>query len=465
MIDPAPPAKPEVTASRRFAKHVASTRFEDLPGEIVDFAKDFILDTLGVGIAGSTADGAQALLHAASTWGPGQEAAVWGADRRIAAPAAALVNAFQTHCQEFDCVHEEGVLHPLTPLLPAALAYAQRRGGVSGRELIVAVVTGVDVAASLGLASLSPLRFFRPATAGGFGAAAAVARLAGMDVEGVTHALGLQYAQTCGTLQPHIEGSVAMPMQVGFNARAALESADLALGGVEGPLQTFEGQYGFLRLFEGAFDLEPHLRALGREWQIARVSHKPYPAGRAGHGAIEGVMRFLNERPFALEDTARIEVIGPPLIYQLCARPDVPDPTGNYARLCAAFIGAKVLINGRIGLEHYRGAELTDPETHRLAKLVSMQINDETDPNVLVPHDVVVTAKNGRTWRWRCEAMLASPSRRLSREAQLEKFHRCCDFAASPLTPARQDALITAVRGLDRIEDVQELTAILSRAT
>lgn len=450
-------------ASLRFGHHVASTRYEDIPASVVANAKTFILDTLGVGIAGSTADGAGQLLAASTAWGGDGHAAIWGTNRRVPAPTAALINGFQTHCQEFDCVHEAGVLHPMTALLPAVLAYASRDGGISGKELLVAAITGVDVAATLGLASQSPLRFFRPATAGGFGATAAVARLAGLPAEGVANALGAQYAQTCGTLQPHIEGSVMMPMQVGFNARGALESADLAVQGVQGPIETFEGQYGFMRLFEGEWDLEPHLSKLGKEWQMAHVSHKPFPAGRAGHGAIEGVMRFLEEAPFALDEVASVRVIAPPLIHQLTARPDVPAPSGNYARLCAAFIGAKVLQHGTFGIEHCRGDQLTDPLTHELAKLFSVEINSETDPNLLVPHDIVVAARDGREWRWRCETMLASPERPLSREAHIAKFRRCCTFAARPMDADTIDELIEMIDQLDLIGDVTCLGDLLAK--
>ncbi|MCW6512560.1 MmgE/PrpD family protein [Lichenifustis flavocetrariae] len=449
-------------ASERFAHHVVSTRYESLPGDPIEHAKVFILDSLGVGISGSTADGAEPLLRAASRWGSGEEALVWGTGRRAPATTAALVNAFQIHCQEFDCVHEGAVLHPMATLLPAALAYAERAGGISGRELLVAVATGVDVSTTLGVASKAPLVFFRPATAGGFGAAAAVGRLAGLSERQMVHGFGIQYAQTSGTMQPHVEGSVVLPMQVAFNARAAVQSCDMVAAGIPGPIDTFEGPFGYMRVMEGQWDLEPGLTKLGREWQISQVSHKPFPSGRAGNGLIEGMMRFIAERPFAKDAIESIVVSGPPLINRLCARPDLPAPNGNYARLCAAFIGAKVLQNDRIGLEHYRGEELTDARTHELARLFSMQVDDNPDPNALVPHEVVIRAKDGAEWRWLCEAMLASPSRRLSREQHLAKFRTCCTFAAKPLANATVDRLIAAVDGLETMTDVRDLVAILA---
>ena len=168
-------------------------------------------------------------------------------------PSASLQNAFQIHCQEFDCVSEAAVLHPMATLLPAALAYAEREGGVSGADLLTAVAVGVDVSAWLGIASTQALRFFRPATAGGFGAAAAVARLARLDTDGVVRSFGIQYAQTSGTMQPHVEATPVLPMQVGFNSRAGLQSVDLAATGLAAPRGSIDGKFGYLPLMEGGY--------------------------------------------------------------------------------------------------------------------------------------------------------------------------------------------------------------------
>ncbi len=460
----APPAAPTPPAAEVFARHVVTTRFEDLPPAAILHAKTFILDTIGVGISGATADGAQHLLDAAKGWGLAPDAQVWGRRDRVPAPTAALLNGFQVHCQEFDCVHEAAVLHPLATAQPAAIAYAERQGGITGRELLTAVATGVDVSTTLGMASREKLRFFRPATAGGFGAVAAVGRLAGLDVAMLARAFGIQYAQTSGTMQPHVEGNVVLPMQVGFNARAAVQSCDLARQGLAGPLDTFEGPFGFMPLFEGSWDLGPGLETLGRDWQISHVSHKPFPAGRAGHGGIEGLMLMRAEPWFDLDAVASIKVVGPPLIVRLCARPDLPRPTGNYARLCMAFIGAKILQHGSIDLARYRDAELTDPVTHELARLFSMEVDDNPDPNALTPQELVVTMKDGAEHRWHCASMLASPERRLTREQHLAKFRDCCRYAADPLVPERIERLIAMVDALDTVEDVRDLTALLTPA-
>jgi 2-methylcitrate dehydratase PrpD len=448
-------------ASERFARHVLQTRFDQLPADAVAHAKVFILDTIGVGIAGSSAAGADQLAQAAAGWGEGAEAIAWGRGTRVPAVAAAFLNGFQVHCQEYDCVHEQAVLHPMATLLPAALAYAERKGGISGRELIVAVAVGVDVAASLGIAAREAMKFFRPGTAGGFGATAAVGRLAGFDVATLCSAFGIQLGQTSGAMQAHVEGTVVVPMQVAFNARAALQTCDLAATGLMGPRDVFEGPYGYLRLFEGSWDLQPTWDALGQRWLVSELSHKPFPAGRAGHGGIEGLAALREQHGFAADDVASVNVIGPPLLKRLCGRPDRAEPNANYARLCMAFIGAKVLLHGTIDLAHYRGAELTDPLTHELARRITMQDDDNPDPNAIVPQQIVVTLRNGEVLRRRCDVMLAHPSRRLSREQHLTKFRRCLEFALRPLAPDAGDRLIDLVDRLEDLGDVRELTAPL----
>ena len=448
-------------ASERFAHHALCTRFEDLSADAVEQAKVFILDTIGVGIAGSSAAGADELSRVAAGWGEGADAVVWGTRKRVPAPTAAFLNGFQAHCQEYDCVHEKAVLHPMATLLPASIAYAERAGGVSGRELIVAVAVGIDVAVSLGVAAREGLKFFRPATSGGFGATAAIGRLAGFDLETLCNAFGIQYGQTSGTMQSHVEGSIVLPMQIGFNGRAALNACDIAATGLPGPRDVFEGQFGYMRLFEGTWDLQPTWDNLGKTWLVSELSHKPYPAGRATHGGVEGIMTLRAQRGFAADDVESVVVKGPPLIKRLCGRPDVPSPNANYARLCMPFVGAKVLLHGKIDLAHYRGAELADPKTHEIARRITMESDGNPDPNALAPQEVVITLKDGTVLRRRCEVMLANPARRFTREQHLAKFHRCLEFAESPLRPGTGETLTDLVDRLEQLADVRALAAPL----
>jgi 2-methylcitrate dehydratase PrpD len=334
-------------------------------------------------------------------------------------------------------------------------------GGASGAELIMAIATGVDIAASLGLASRSGFRFFRPATAGGFGAVAAAGRLLGLDRPALERAFAWQLAQTSGTMQAHVEGSPILPAQVAFNARAALQSCTLAQAPFAAAAAVFEGDFGYLRLFEGEFALEPVLQSLGLDWRIAECSHKPFPAGRATHGGIEGVSVLQQQHGFTAAQVAAVEVFAPPLIIRLVGRPSRAGMGASYARLCMAYAVAKTLLNGKLDLADFRGAALADPATHELANRVSLTNDGNPDPNALAPQRVVVRLHDGSEHRWSCETMLAHPSRPLTQEQHLAKFRRCLDFAAAPLPADATARLIEAADRLEATDNVCVLGALL----
>ena len=453
-----------MSAAEQFAAHAIDTRFADLPDEARQRAAVYILDSIGVGIAGSSAEGGEGLLRIAAGWGR-PAASVFGRQERLAAPAAAFMNAWQTHNQEFDPLHEGAIVHAMASVLPAALATAELRGGVSGAELIVAVAAGVDVAAGLGLASRAGFRFFRPATAGGFGAVAAAGRLLGLDRATLVAAFAWQLAQVSGTMQAHTEGSPVLPVQVALNARAALQSCEFAGLGFATARSVFEGPYGYLPLFEGPFELEPVLESLGHTWRISEFSHKPFPAGRATHGGIEGVLALQTKHGFAAGDVDRIEVIAPPLIVRLVGRPLPPEPTASYARLCMGYAVAKVLQHGRLDLADFRGAALRDPLTHALAARVTTRSDDNPDPNAMVPQAVVVHLKDGSALRWHCTEMLANPARPLSKAQHLAKFHRCCTFAQDGLAADAPARLVELADGLPELADVRVLSRLAAGAS
>jgi 2-methylcitrate dehydratase PrpD len=445
-------------SAARFAEHALGTRFNDLTPAAVERTKVFVLDSLGVGIAGSSVDGAEELLRVAVSWGTASPSSptvpVWGRATRLAAPVAGFMNAWQMHNQEYDGLHEGAVVHAMASVLPAALAAAEEAGGASGAELIAALAVGVDIAAGLGLAAKQGFRFFRPATAGGFGATAAAARLLGLDRAALQRAFAWQLAQASGTMQAHVEGSPILPVQVAFNARAALQSCSLARLPFAAAEAVFEGDYGYLPLFEGTFALEPVLQSLGRDWRIAEFSHKPFPAGRATHGGIEGVSALQQRHGFTASQVAAVEIAAPPLIVRLVGRPPQPEVGPSYARLCMAYAVAKVLLNGKLDLADFRGPALADPAAHALAQRVTLRSDDNADPNALAPQRVTVRLHDGAEHTWSCETMLANPARPLTREQHLAKFRRCLDFAASPLAQDAPQRLVETIDQLDAVENV-----------
>ncbi len=87
------------------ARHVVENDYQALPPSAVAATKTFVLDSIGVGVAGSTAPGIDALIGCAEGWGAGDDCTVWVRGARFPAPTAAMINAYQIHALEFDCIH------------------------------------------------------------------------------------------------------------------------------------------------------------------------------------------------------------------------------------------------------------------------------------------------------------------------------------------------------------------------
>ena len=479
-------------------EHTQALRFEALPAEVVQAAVTFITDSIGVALAGSRHPRLAQVLQAAQGWGQvqaghaghgdhaGGGARDWASGQRWPAPTAALLNAYQVHNQEFDCVHERAVVHPLATILPTLVAQAEAMAAttgaatgaaigaaigadtaaaapVSGAQLIEALVLAVDLATTLGCAQVAPMRFFRPAMCGALGAALGAAKLAGCSRAQMADALGLAYSQLAGTMQAHSEGSPALALQVGFAARAALMAVDLARAGFSGPHDVLQGPYGYFDLFDAP--LAPRLelvRAVFAEvflpsstrHRINELSHKPFPTGRAAHGALDGLARLQAAHGFTAAEVGAVTLAAPPLILRLVGRPWRADMDVNYARLCLPYLAATQLRHGAVRLQHFEPAAVADASLQALAEQVRWVPNEVVDANALAPQTLSVSLHSGPTFSVHLPQVLGHPSQALSIGAQQNKFEACCAFAG--MAPQAIQNLAQGCAELPQLRDLRD---------
>lgn len=426
--------------------HALALRWEAIPDDVREMTRIFLHDSLCVGIAGRNAAHADGVLAMAQGWGAGDAASVLGRPGlRLPASSAAFVNAFQIHGQEYDCVHEPAVLHPMATVLAALLAEVERGEPVSGAAFLTAIVAGVDVAVTLGLAAPDALRFFRPATAGIFGCVAAIANLRAMPREQALDAFGHALALVSGTMQAHVEGKPALPVQVANAARNSLVAIDLARFGMPGVRRPLDGPFGYFALMEVREALAPALDRLGRGHRITEVSWKPFPTGRAGHGGIVAVQRLMQEQGLVATGLDRLEYHAPPLIFRLVGRPAKAAMEPGYARLCLAFLAAVTLLRGTVALADFNRETLDDPAILALAARIVVIADDNPDQAAFVPARAVAEMADGRTLIETVSAQFGSPQWPLSRAEHDAKAAGCLAFAGLGDCHA---ALIEAVAGI-----------------
>ncbi len=451
-----------IDAIEHIARHVIGTSFTDLPENAVAASQKFILDSIGVGIAGGRDPWAAKLVSAQQPAAGADAARILGRHEVLDARSAALCNAYQIHNAEFDCVHEPAVVHPVTVVLAASLAEIDRvrsatGKAISGKQLIRAVALGVDVACHLGVASASPLKFFRPGTCGAFGATAAIATLRSFEIDQLVNAFGIVHSQLCGTMQAHTEGSPLLALQMGFNARNALTACDFADQGIPGTRQTLQGPFGFFALFEGEHNIDAVLPQLGKIWRITEVAHKPFPSGRATHGIVDACLTLREQNTLSAREIRQVRARVPPLTYHLVGRPVMAEMDTNYARLCARFVAARALIAGNVTSEDFDSEGLRDSNALELAQRIEIAADNNPDPNALSPIELEIEYCDDQLALIKIETVYGHPDKPMSRAGWLEKFRRNWRRSAVQLSDEVCESVIAQIDSLPSVDDAATL--------
>jgi 2-methylcitrate dehydratase PrpD len=393
-----------------------------LSNEVRGHAQRLLADTLAVGAAGARSPEAAKVRTALAETGSRRDVRCLDGTRASWATAA-FRNGFAIHCLEWDAVHESAVVHALSTVTAALLAASDRMGGSDPEAFLTALVVGVDIASGLGLSAVGPMRFFRPATTGVIAAALAVARLEGLPADLFADALGFAYSFASGTMQAHVEASVALPLQIARAAEAAVRAVDLAKAGLVAPHEGLEGPFGYEALIE-PLDLARYTQGLGSTWRIADVSVKPFPSGRASHGALGALQALRAEGQVDHETVAAIELFAPPLIHRLVGRPYQPSAAASHNRLCLAFLAPLMLRDGHI-----------DPRiAHSLPALTSqvkVTLDGNPDVNALTPQRLLVHLRDGTVIDQPIPHTLGSPEAPLSSAQAAAKIDLCRELAGN----------------------------------
>ena len=456
-----------IETAELFSNHIQKSNFENLDNQTINKIKVFLLDSLGVGIAGSTGANLSELKKVANSWSKGNEYTVLGTWENYSRDTATLINAYQIHCLEFDCIHEGAVVHPMAAILSSLLAHCETLNNegrhINGKEFLLALALGVDIASFLGISAKGELKFFRPATASGFGAIAALSKIQKFSLEEIHNALGIMYSQTCGNMQSHVEGVPILGLQVGFNAKAALSSMDLTLAGFPGPKRVFNGEHGYFKLIENDnFDTRYLQDNIGKIWMVNQLAHKPYPSGRLTHGLVHTIKNLKLKYGLNKDEINSIECLVPPGVYKLVARPLIDNLTTNYAKLCAKFVGASYMINDHLDIDSFTDQKyLTNAETLEFARKITMIKNENLDQKVLTPQKFTVKLTNNKKIEINLDYVYGHPKAALSESEYLEKFHKCCLSSTKKIPKNKIDEMIDFILDLENQKNVIDFFKII----
>ncbi|MEO8655111.1 MAG: MmgE/PrpD family protein, partial [Ramlibacter sp.] len=274
------------------------------------------LNWLGCAVGAARHEAADAALAAARMLEPAPQATVLGRRDRIDMAGAALVNGITSHTFDYDDTHLKTIIHPAGPVASALLALAEH-SGASGRQLIDALVLGIDVSCRIGNV-MYPDHYDRgwhiTGSTGTLGAAAGCARLLGLDAQHTAMALGIAASQPIGMREQF--GTMTKPFHPGAAARAGLMSALLAKNGFTASGKALEAPRGMIQTVSTKCDWREATDELGRRFEISFNSYKPFACGIVIHPSIDACVQ-LREQGVTPEQVQRIELKVHSLVLEL----------------------------------------------------------------------------------------------------------------------------------------------------
>lgn len=461
----------EQTPSLTLARFVFETGYGDLPLRSRELAKRCLLDAIGVSLAASgLADVCRPFSDYAIEQGGRAESTLFGSSVRVPAALAAFANGALAHALDFEDSHDEALLHPNAPTIPAVLAVCEAFGPIRGREAITAIVLGCEVACRIGLALEVPLDrygWFPPPLIAAFGATAAVGKLLKLDAAQLIDAFSLTLCQaTCSAELKTSPHSDIRAVRDAFPAQIAVSSALLARKGVRGFDRPFEGSAGFFALYaRGAYSAEVLTSALGQRFEIDRISFKPWASCRGTHVFIEAAQRLMQAQHLNAREIASVELTGSRLNRMLAEpleqkrRP----ATAIDAKFSLPFTVAVALQRGTVTLDDFSPAALRDPATLELASKVSYAYS-ESQPDTgkeALRGSVTVLTRDGMRHSLEVAEPLGSDRRPMEDDALIAKFRDCCRRARSAPSEIAIEDWARQILLLEECADVRPLVQSL----
>jgi 2-methylcitrate dehydratase PrpD len=409
------------------------------------------LNWLGCAVGAAHHEAVEAALAAVRVLQPSAQATVAGRAEKVDIASAALLNGISSHTFDFDDTHLKTIIHPAGPVASALLALAEHTGA-SGRQVIDALVIGIDVACRMGN-TIYPDHYDRgwhiTGTTGMLGAAAGCARLLGLDADRTRMALGIAASQPIGLREQF--GTMTKPFHPGGAARAGLMAALMAQHGFTASPRALEAPRGFAQVVSPKTSWNEVTDELGERFEISFNSYKPFACGIVIHPSIDACVQ-LRQQGVRAEDVERLELRVHSLVLELTGKKEPAD--GLQGKFSVYHGCAAGLIFGKATEDEYADDIVNRADMVALRRKVVATVDDGIDE---ASADVTAVLADGRRVHVFVEHAIGSLQRPMS-DADLEaKFGGMSDAI---LGADRTRRLLDACWGLGDAADVRALAAL-----
>jgi 2-methylcitrate dehydratase PrpD len=450
---------------KTLATYMAGAAKKPLPKHVAEKTKHHLLDTIAAMVSGSRLlPGTKAIAYA-KTLGGAPQALVIGSKIVTNAEQAAHINGMLAHADETDDSHAASLSHPGCAIVPAALAMGEREKS-SGTQLLRAVALGYDLCARLNL-SLHPYDFrqaghsthsFGPS----FGAAAAASLLAGLDYNGMRHALSYT-AQQCSGIscwmrdEEHIEKAFDFG---GMPARNGTAAASMVSSGFTAVEDVFSGERNFYVAYDETrrIGMKPQpqrlIKDLGKVYEIMNTNIKRWSVGSPIQAPLDGLLELIREHGVKAADVDK-------LVIRVAHQAANTTDNRNMPDICMQHLCAVMLIDGIVTFKSSHDEKrMKDKKVLDLRKRITLYGDDALTAALPSRQGILeLKLKNGKTLHKHVKAVLGTAQNPMVR-AQVDE--KCYHLMAPILGAARARKLCDAVWNIEKVGNVTKLRNLLT---
>lgn len=453
-------AEEVLTRSERMAAFVGKARWEDLSPAAREALKVRVLDSLGCALGAADGEPVRMIRRDVEEFGGNPLCTLIGGGRTSPDRAAFYNGALVRYLDFNDSYLAPGeTCHPSDNL--GAVLAASEYAGASGRHFLTALAVAYQVQCRLCEVAPVRARGFDHTTQGAFASAAGAAKALDLDPARIAAAVGisgtannaLRVTRT-GELS-HWKG-LAYP-DTAFNG---LRAAFLAMRGVTGPREVFEGNKGWCQTVAGDFELDWSKENLER---VLRTILKKYNAEIHSQSALEGMIEMMKERGFSGADIDRIRIDIFDVAHLIIGGGVEGDKTivrtKEEADHSLQYMVAAAALDGQVMPPQYEPDRIRRGDVQSLLRRVTVVPNPEYTKRFPDEHccRLTVTLSDGRFFTKEKTEYEGFHTRPMSWDRVIGKFHGLAERAVGQ---ARRDEIVDAVRRLDRIA-VKDLMALL----
>lgn len=450
------------TKAQDLASFIKKTQYKHLDTATIEILKRSLMDTLGVAIASIEAPPLRALRVHANDFSPTGPSTLIG-DGRGAPDMAAFYNAGLIGYLDFhDGYLARGeAVHP-SMVLAGILATLEYRGG-SGKDLLTAMAIGYQLMMTmcddLSARSSGLDRTLHTATA----TAAAVAKLLDLDEERIAHAIAI--SATAGiSLRSTRTGSLSdwTHLAVPDAVRRGLNAAFLAMRGLTGPSEVFEGSRGIEEMLEDDLctDWTP-----GNLSHIPQVSIRKYNADLHAQSAIEAVIQMRALHDINPQHVERVHVKTSDVTFNMIGGGNGEDRSDVMNRQEAArslpFLISAALLDGRVDPSQYRQRRIRQQDMQEMTNLIEVSSDKALSKQfpAKLCSDVTIHLKNGESYNCNKCDYSGYHSRPMKWNDVVRKFNTLTEEFANDQLRA---AAIEVCSSIEQRE-IEDLTLVLSK--